>query len=282
MLQKTTINAILRYIDEHIEKKNINIHILVQYSGYSRRYLQLLFCKELGIPIGKYIQRRRITRAALLLRLTRLPITLISERLCYDSQQTFTREFRKHTGYTPLQYRKSEEWTFKNQTGHRDLKISLPVPQITALPQICFSGISINYTGRIPHKYDNAKKKWDTINSILSKKTKIYVTNTISHGKKPSNEFNIKTIIHTSEEYPCTKNTTHPNIYAHFTYKGKMKDYVCYVNNLYLNVLPFYGLQRRSGYDLEIISTQPNGEYYFEYYLPIYKDSEVAPEIPDS
>ncbi|MFP1451523.1 AraC family transcriptional regulator [Escherichia coli] len=29
-------------------------------------------------------------------------MTLISERLCYDSQQTFTREFRKHTGYTPL------------------------------------------------------------------------------------------------------------------------------------------------------------------------------------
>ena len=281
MLQKITLNAMLNYIDEHIEKHPININILVQHSGYSRRYLQFLFCKELGIPIGKYIQRRRITRAALLLRLTRLPITLISERLCYDSQQTFTREFRKHTGYTPLQYRKSEEWTFKNQTGHRDLKTLFPIPQITTLPQILFSGISINYKGRIPHKYDNAKKKWDMINSILSKKTKIHVTNAISNGKKSSNEFNIKTIINTSEEYACTKKTIYKNIYAYFTYKGKPSDYVCYVNNLYLNVLSFYGLQRRSGYDLEIISTQPNGEYYFEYYLPIYKDSEVAPDIPD-
>lgn len=78
------------------------------------------------------------------------------------------------------------------------------------------------------------------------------------------------------------KNTTYPNIYANFTYKGNVNDYVCYVNNLYLNVLPFYGLQTRSGYDLEIISTQPNGEYYFEYYLPIYKDFEADPDIPDS
>ncbi|HGF4700503.1 helix-turn-helix domain-containing protein [Escherichia coli] len=273
MLQKITINAILSHIDECIEKHPININILVQYSGYSRRYLQLLFYKELGIPIGKYIQRRRITRAALLLRLTRLPITLISERLCYDSQQTFTREFRKHTGYTPLRYRKSEIWTFKNQTGHRDLKTLLPVPQITVLPQVFFSGVSIKYTGRIPHTYNNAKKKWDIVNSIISKKTKLYVTNAISPGKKSSNEFNIETIIHTSEANPDTKINTYKNIYAYFTYKGKINDYVYYVNNLYLNVLPFYGLQRRNDYDLEIISTQPDGEYCFEYYLPIYKDS---------
>ncbi|HFP1902677.1 TPA: helix-turn-helix transcriptional regulator, partial [Escherichia coli] len=148
-------------IDERIEKHPININTLVQFTGYSRRYLQLIFCKEIGIPIGKYIQRRRVTRAALLLRLTSLTITLISEKLCYDSQQTFTREFRKHTGYTPLQYRKSEVWTFKNQTGHREVQALLPAPQVTVLPQVFFSGVSINYPGKIPHTYENAKKKWN-------------------------------------------------------------------------------------------------------------------------
>ncbi|EGO9689671.1 helix-turn-helix transcriptional regulator, partial [Escherichia coli] len=178
-----TINAILNYIDERIEKHPININDLVQFSGYSRRYIQLIFCKEIGIPIGRYIQRRRITRAALLLRLTSLTITLISEKLCYDSQQTFTREFRKHTGYTPLQYRKSKVWTFKNQTGHREVQALLPVPLVTFLPQVFFSGKSINYLGKIPHTYENAKKKWDLVNSILLKETKVYTTNIISHGR---------------------------------------------------------------------------------------------------
>ncbi|HFL8540225.1 TPA: helix-turn-helix transcriptional regulator, partial [Escherichia coli] len=92
---------------------------LVQYSGYSRRYLQLLFKKMIGLPVGKYIQRRRITRAATYLRLTSLPVSVISDKLCYDSQQTFSREFKKNSGYTPFQYRKNKLWMFKYQTGCR-------------------------------------------------------------------------------------------------------------------------------------------------------------------
>ncbi|HHO4621935.1 TPA: helix-turn-helix transcriptional regulator [Escherichia coli] len=74
---------------------SIDINVLVDYSGYSRRYLQLLFKENIGVTLGKYIQLRRITRAAILLRFTNLNILDISERLFYDSQQTFTREFKK-------------------------------------------------------------------------------------------------------------------------------------------------------------------------------------------
>lgn len=277
MLHEITINAILKYIDFNIDKHPIDINSLVQYSGYSRRYLQLIFCREIGMPIGKYIQRRRVTRAALLLRLTRLTITLISEKLCYDSQQTFTREFKKHTGYTPLQYRKSEVWTFKNQTGHREIQTLLSVPQVMLLPEMFFSGKTIVYTGKIPYTYENAKKKWSLVNSMLLSKTKLYISNTILSGRKSSNEFNIKSIICNSGELSKTERNIDENLYAHFTYKGSINDYVCYVNNLYLNVLPFYGLQRRHGYDLEIISSQPSGEYYFEYYLPICADTCCIP-----
>ncbi|HBN7305367.1 TPA: helix-turn-helix transcriptional regulator, partial [Escherichia coli] len=73
----------------------LKIDELVNYSGYSKRYLQLLFKSKIGISVGKYIQLRRITRAATLLRFTNLSISNISARLLYDSQQTFTREFKK-------------------------------------------------------------------------------------------------------------------------------------------------------------------------------------------
>lgn len=95
MINEMTITSILSYIEENIEITSINIDTLVQYSGYSRRYLQLLFKKMIGLPVGKYIQRRRITRAATYLRLTSLPVSIISDKLCYDSQQTFSREFKK-------------------------------------------------------------------------------------------------------------------------------------------------------------------------------------------
>lgn len=43
ILKKMTINAILDYIEDNIEISPIDINSLVEYSGYSRRYLQLLF-----------------------------------------------------------------------------------------------------------------------------------------------------------------------------------------------------------------------------------------------
>lgn len=95
MLKTLTLNAITQYIDDNLESISIDINALVDYSGYSRRYLQLLFKENIGITLGKYIQLRRITRAAILLRFTNLKIVDISERLFYDSQQTFTREFKK-------------------------------------------------------------------------------------------------------------------------------------------------------------------------------------------
>lgn len=140
MLKILTINAITQYIDDNLEKESINIDKLVNYSGYSKRYLQLLFKSKIGISVGKYIQLRRITRAATLLRFTNLSISNISARLLYDSQQTFTREFKKNSGFTPLQYRKSKVWAFENMTGCREANNYIPTPEIRYLEQKKSSG----------------------------------------------------------------------------------------------------------------------------------------------
>lgn len=99
MLKSLTIDAITQYIDDNLEAISIDIGNLVDYSGYSRRYLQILFKDKIGVTVGKYIQFRRITRAAIYLRFTNMSIADISAKLLYDSQQTFTREFKKNTGY---------------------------------------------------------------------------------------------------------------------------------------------------------------------------------------
>ncbi|HEN3635428.1 TPA: helix-turn-helix domain-containing protein, partial [Yersinia enterocolitica] len=122
MIKDITVDAVTKYIEDNLEIKNIDIEELVSYTGYSRRYLQKIFKDKIGFSIGKYIQLRRITRAAALLRLSSLPISSISAKLCYDSQQTFTREFKKNTDYTPLQYRNNMVSDFQNMLGYRDTK----------------------------------------------------------------------------------------------------------------------------------------------------------------
>ncbi|EFO1309999.1 AraC family transcriptional regulator, partial [Escherichia coli] len=45
-----------------------------------------------------------------------------------------------------------------------------------------------------------------------------------------------------------------------------------FINNIYMNALPFYGLQKRNTYDLEVIYKNNDDSYRFEYYLPICND----------
>ncbi|ENC8109323.1 TPA: helix-turn-helix domain-containing protein [Escherichia coli] len=270
MIKETTINSVLKYIEDNIEVISIDINALVEYSGYSRRYLQLLFKEMIGLSIGKYIQRRRITRAAIYLRLTNLPIAIISGRLFYDSQQTFSREFKKNSGYTPLQYRKYKAWMFKNQTGYRCIKISSPTPELCYLPKQFFLGTSIKYKEKIPYTVTSSKIKWDMVQALLSQgRCSLYISNNIIQGKNAKNEFVINSIIWKEKESTGIEHSIEEGVYARFTYKGKQDGYSSYINNIYLNVLPFYGLQKRNSFDLEIISVDIYGCRSFEYYLPL-------------
>ncbi len=60
-----------------------------QYMGYSRRFVYDVFYQYGQLPIGQYIRLRRLTIAAVSLRLTRQPIAAIARQLSYDSPQTF-------------------------------------------------------------------------------------------------------------------------------------------------------------------------------------------------
>lgn len=274
ILKEMTINAILDYIEENIEVSPIDINSLVEYSGYSRRYLQLLFYDYVGIPVGKYIQRRRVSRAAVLLRLTNLPLVTISEKLCYDSQQTFTREFKKHTGNTPLRYRKDKVWTFKTQTGHRNLDTLFPIPELRCLENKDFFGTFVNFKEKIPYTAENSQQKWNMVNSLFSRSNEpLFISNTLIKENKFNDNFIINSIFWTKKEHSSTHDTIDGGLFAYFTFHGSIKDYVFHINNIYMNVLPYYGLQKRSTYDLEIITKNTDGSFCFEYYLPVNDDN---------
>lgn len=269
MLKEITINAILDYIEDNLEVSIINIDSLVSFSGYSKRYLQLLFINSIGISIGRYIQLRRVSRAAIFLQRTNLPISSISERLCYDSQQTFTREFKKNTGYTPLQYRKNKIWCFRKQTGPKKLGTLFPIPDIRYLDSQDFYGVSINYKEEIPFTGARSKNKWDMINSISSQNNDtVFVSHTID-TKLQNNEFFTNAIIWTKKECSNIKSTMEKGYYVYFSYKGTLDGYYAYIKHIYMNVLPFYGLQRKNSLDLEKITFCKNGEYLIEYNMPI-------------
>ena len=76
-------------------------------AGYSKWHLQRMFKDVTGHAIGAYIRARRLSKSAVALRLTARPILDIALQYRFDSQQTFTRAFKKQFNLTPALYRRS-------------------------------------------------------------------------------------------------------------------------------------------------------------------------------
>ena len=71
---------------------------------YSKTYLNNIFKENKGITIMQYYQNLKIDEAKLLLR-KKESITAISEKLCFESPQHFTKVFKTKVGKTPTEYR---------------------------------------------------------------------------------------------------------------------------------------------------------------------------------
>ncbi|AJJ62791.1 helix-turn-helix domain-containing protein [Yersinia aldovae] len=110
------INDDILFIEELIEWIEINLEKrptlddVAKISGYSKWHLQRKFKSIVGLQLASYIRGRVLTRAAVALRISRRPIVGISDELGFDSQQTFTRTFKKRFGVTPNSFRQMEHW----------------------------------------------------------------------------------------------------------------------------------------------------------------------------
>lgn len=96
-----------------------------------------MFKDVTGHAIGAYIRARRLSKSAVALRLTARPILDIALQYRFDSQQTFTRAFKKQFSLTPALYRRSPDWSsFGMRTPLRLGEFTLPKHEFITLPPL--------------------------------------------------------------------------------------------------------------------------------------------------
>ena len=98
------VQACCDYIGLHLEDP-LDLSTLACQAGYTEYYLSSKFKRETGLPPSEYIRRRRLERAAHLLRTTQEDIQKISAQLQFSSQSHLSECFRKRYGVTPSAYR---------------------------------------------------------------------------------------------------------------------------------------------------------------------------------
>ena len=72
-LRENVINELLFWIEENLES-NLSLDNISKKVGYSKWHLQRVFKNMTGTSLGEYCRRRRLSKTALLLRLTKKDI----------------------------------------------------------------------------------------------------------------------------------------------------------------------------------------------------------------
>ena len=100
------VNKAISYIESEAFA-NLTVQTICNQLFVSESKLRAAFYAEVGISIGRYIDNRVMAKAQQLLKNSNLSIGEIGTALGFCDQFYLSRQFKKHFGITPSEYRKS-------------------------------------------------------------------------------------------------------------------------------------------------------------------------------
>lgn len=97
-----------RYIANNYENPELTLSTVAKYVGLNEKYFTNRFSKESGETFSNYLTGIRMQKSKELLKNTTFKVYEIAEMSGYNNVENFNRVFKKNTGISPTQYRKSE------------------------------------------------------------------------------------------------------------------------------------------------------------------------------
>lgn len=101
-------NVVLDYIEEHLGD-DISLMTLAELARLSPFHFARAFKQSFAMPPHRYLTTRRLERAKNLLAEPQLSVTEIGAKIGFSDTSSFSSAFRKNTGLTPTEYRRSTE-----------------------------------------------------------------------------------------------------------------------------------------------------------------------------
>ncbi|MEI3607552.1 AraC family transcriptional regulator [Pseudogracilibacillus sp. SE30717A] len=105
MGNSSIIQQTIVYIENNLHEE-LTLDSLARYVGFSKYHFHRMFQKETGITVSEYIRYRRIANSANMLLYTEKRIIDIAIYYRFETQESFTRSFKRYYELPPGQYRK--------------------------------------------------------------------------------------------------------------------------------------------------------------------------------
>ncbi len=103
------IKPAIDYIHNEYTNDNITISTLAELCGMSEVSFRNIFTNAMGITPLKYINNLKIANAKELLLSKSCTISKVAELSGFHNESYFSREFKKHTGMSPIEYKNMTE-----------------------------------------------------------------------------------------------------------------------------------------------------------------------------
>ncbi|WP_342506745.1 AraC family transcriptional regulator [Sporosarcina sp. FSL K6-2383] len=114
-LMHNTVNNVISYIDERVETL-LTVEDIAKNFNVSASHLSRIFRGNTGSTLVEYINIRKVEESQYYLRFSDKKIADISNQFFFCNQSYFTRIFKKYTGQTPREFRRSSAGDFPQFT----------------------------------------------------------------------------------------------------------------------------------------------------------------------
>lgn len=269
MDQAGIIRDLLSWLESHLDQP-LSLDNVAAKAGYSKWHLQRMFKEITGNAIGAYIRARRLSKAAVALRLTSRPILDIALQYRFDSQQTFTRAFKKQFTQTPALYRRAEEWnSFGMCPPIRLGGGALPHPDFVQLPDMQLVGLTQSYSCTLEQisnfRSEIRRHFWLQYLGEVRAKQLPPVLYGLSHSRPSQEKDDEQEVLYTTALEPAqvpasvqqgVPVTLAGGEYVQFRYRGEPDGLQSFILTLYGTCLPHLQLTRRNGHDIERFYTE--------------------------
>ena len=284
-----TIYDLLDWLETHLDQP-LSLDQVAARSGYSKWHLQRKFKEATGLVLGAYIRARRLSRAAMALRLTSKPLAAIAQQYCFESQQSFNRAFKKQFSQTPALYRRSMKWDFHGiQPPLHENGRAQPVGEFVLVPDLQLSGMTRSYSCSLEQLSQCRTQLRESFWRQFLNQTQI--TPSVLYGLCCSGPASVSKgeneVWYTTAVEPQYLSQSLANLeicrlnggsYVQFTYQGSADGLQGFILDLYGICLPLLRVVRREGCDIERFHQWPEmsdgdgqGRVHCEYLIPVVR-----------
>ncbi|OSK88082.1 helix-turn-helix transcriptional regulator [Escherichia coli] len=270
MNKEKIVLHIIERIEARIQKKeNISVNEVAVIAGYTKRYTQKIFKEQTGMNISTYIRRRRLTQAAILIKMTKKTLYHIAMDLHFSTQQSFSRAFSREFDITPIDFRNGSYLDCSKLLPNRAIKLTNYHIQKTHIPALKLSVKSFCFYERLLSiKATRASKlRISEINNIISNKKEVIIITTVIPNSKIEDVVQLHTRIGYKDNETFNFETDIMQCWE-ITYSGGWDEYIKFGRSFMLELdfcSPLYFIEMIKKSEID----SSDDIYHVKIYLPV-------------